>query len=318
MKSAKTIDPETKRAGFNKEFRAFIEAARKTIKSKYEAEMELGKEREEYLTLEKYYDVYKKMDASEHYEYFIDLYEVKRIEILGCLKDDRADQWIRMGNIVIQLCGKIGKKVEAKFKDYRIMVSAIFLIACDQQLLAEQNLGGGCEEDLLRPNILLLHLMRIFYYLNENSDQDILLRIVAVLENQLQVADRITAVVDAVDVEATQSGLGAGISGLFELINGGMTNLGIPIPDSFKKPDGQTIEKIINTVTNDPSTKETFQGMLKNLVNNETVKSLAENIQSGKGFSDPSTTKLIQESLAQTAEIAQNPIHAQNFFAGKI
>src|SRR3989338_4112537 len=162
---------EFKKLMFDREFRSLVKQAQETIQARYGMTMELGDARPELTCLNRYINIYNNMVPEEHYCYFETLYNRNRSAILNCVKDDR---WIRTGRLLIQF-GEGMKGMERKCELIRIMLSDIFLIACDLQDSAIKSLdvideafaqaAGG--KDLIRPQILLLHLTRIFYHLNE-------------------------------------------------------------------------------------------------------------------------------------------------------
>lgn len=190
------LKSEYKKQCFDREFRSLLKQAEETIISKYGVSIEFGNTRPELICLKRYLSIYnnKESQPQEHYCYFETLYNRKRSEILNCLKDDR---WIRTGNVVIQFGDgvKTTPELEQRRRQVRIMLSDIFLIACDLQTQAEKRLDGIDEsfsqdiggKDLIRPNILLLHLMRIFYHLNDGIDKTPLGEIVTQLEDILGV-----------------------------------------------------------------------------------------------------------------------------------
>ena len=78
-------------------------------------------------TLKRYFQLYKKMNSSEHFQYFETIYSVNRSKILN---DD--DEWIRKGDIIIQLGGLKptgNKSTDEKRKQIRIYVSNIYNIS---------------------------------------------------------------------------------------------------------------------------------------------------------------------------------------------
>src|SRR5579862_6128979 len=182
---------ETKKKHFDEQFRAFVKQAQETINERYGKILEFGSENMDLLCLNRYLHIYNQMDSpSEHYRYFETLFNKNRQNILNLLMTsldpnkegiELSDNWIRSGKIVIQFGDgvKLEKEKEEKMKQYRINISNIYLVACDLQQQAEKTRDGIDEQfvsgvgglDLIRPHILLLHLMRIFYYLNDGPDK---------------------------------------------------------------------------------------------------------------------------------------------------
>lgn len=321
-----------KEEAFNKEFLSLIKQSKETILARYKLSIELGEERAELICLDKYYDVYKAMMPHEHYQYFETLYNRKRSEILNCLKDDR---WIRTSNIVIQFGEGIrtNREMEERRKQHRIMLSDIFLIACDLQASAEKALDGIDEsyaqaaggKDLIRPNIILLHLMRIFYYLNDGADKVALGEIVTQLETDLGIQKKTVSLdftkVSTPSINAATTG---GLSSLFTMATNMMEKFGVKPPPGMKPPSEDEITNVISSVFNNEGTQNALQGMISSLQNCNDFGSAVQEIV--KNATDPKTMEAIQGSVMQTAQLANldpnkfanydptNPTNATNPF----
>jgi len=293
---------DQKKKSFDKEFRALVKQCQETITAKYSVAMEFGNVRPELICLNRYLSIYNSMVPSEHFCYFESLYGRKRNEILNCLKDDR---WIRTGNIIIQFGEgvKTTKEMEEKRKQVRIMLSDIFLIAYDLQLQAENLLDGVTREfadssnkkDLIRPTILLLHLMRIFYHLNDGSDKEALGAIVSTLESDLGVVKK------TVDESATTKPISietGGLSGLFSMATNMMKKMGIEPPPGMKPPSETEIAGVLGNVFNNESAQNLIQGMFSSLKGCDNLGSAAQEIF--KTLSDQGSLENLQESLNST------------------
>jgi hypothetical protein len=304
---------EFKKEAFDREFLALVKQSQETITARYGMSIEFGDVRPESVCLQRYISIYNAMKSpEEHFRYFETLFNRKRIDILNCLKDDR---WIRTGNIIIQFGEgiKSTKEREEQRKVVRIMLSDIFLIACDLQKRAEQSLDGIDEKfaqgaggkDLIRPNILLLHLMRIFYHLCESSDKEQLGIIVTQLEDDLGVTKK--TVTDETLKAATQTlqtnpaSIG-GLSGLFTMATGMMEKMGYKPPPGMKPPSETEITNVIGTVFNNETTQNAIQGMFSSLQGCQDFGSAVQEVV--KNVTDPKTMEAIQGSVMQTAKIA--------------
>lgn len=300
-----TVDPKTnkaelKKTAFDREFRLFVKQSQETIQARYGMSIELGETRPELVCLNRYLSIYNGMAPHEHYGYFETLFNRNRKEILNCLKDDR---WIRTGRLVIQF-GDGVKGMADKCKQIRIMLSDIFLIACDLQALAEKALDGIDEQfahaaggkDLIRPNILLLHLMRIFYHLNDGPDKEALGAIVTQLESDLGVTKK------TVDETPVNPGVGGGLSSLFTMATSMMERMGIKPPANMKPPTEAEINNVINSVFNNDNTQNAIQSMFSSLQGCADFPSAVQNVV--KNVTDPATMGAIQESVMKTAEAA--------------
>lgn len=309
----KILKAEFKKSAFDREFKLFVKQAQETITARYGMSIEFGDIRSELVCLNRYVNIYNSMDPSEHYRYFETLYNRKRSEILNCLKDDR---WIRTGNINIQFGEGIRstKEIEEKRRQVRIMISDIFLIACDLQNQAEKALDGIDEnfaqaaggKDLIRPNILLLHLMRIFYHLNDGTDKDQLGLIVTQLEDDLGVGKKTVGTepwkVASQAAAASAPTATGGLSGLFSMATNMMEKMGYKPPAGMVPPSENEISNVISTVFNNETTQSAIQGMFSSLQGCQDFGSAVQEVV--KNVTDPKTMEAIQGSVMQTAQLA--------------
>lgn len=298
-----------KRISFDREVRKLMEQAVETIQARYGMSIELGEAKSELVCLNRYQNIYVSMRPEEHYCYFETLYNRNRSSILNCLKDDR---WIRTGRLVIQF-GEGIKGMAEKCKNIRINLSDIFLIACDLQSAAKKSLDGIDEtlahsagnKDLIRPNILLLHLIRIFYYLNDGSDKDQLGTIVTQLEDDLGVTKRTVETASTTPSNAQQTPAGAatgGLSSLFTMATSMMEKMGYKPPPGMKAPTESEISNVIGSVFNNPTTQNAIQGMFTSLQGCQDFGSAVQTVV--QNVTDPSTMSAIQDSVLQTAQSA--------------
>lgn len=309
---------ELKKRGFDKELRALIAQAEETIITRYGA-MEVGDVRDELLCLRRYMGIYEKTDPQNHYGYFETLFNRKRSDILNCLKDDR---WIRTGNLTIQFGAgvKVSKEMEERRQFIKIMLSDIYLIACDVQERTNQSFAGVDEKflqeaggkDLIRPSIILLHLMRIFYHLNDGNDKLQLGVIVTQLENDLSVKNK-TVPNDSFKVAtqaASSPAAAGGLSGLFTMATNMMKQMGYEPPPGMQPPSENEISNVISTVFNNETTQNAIQGMFSSLQGCQDFGSAVQTVV--KNVTDPKTMQAIQGSVMETAQMAAfNPQEAQ-------
>lgn len=307
----KVVKAEFKKMAFDKEFRSLVKQAQETIQARYGMSMEFGDVRPELVCLNRYLSIYNNMDPQEHYRYFETIYNRRRSEILNCLKDDR---WIRTGNLVIQFGEgiKSTREIEEKRKQVRIMLSDIFLIACDLQAQAERALDGIDEKfaqaaggkDLIRPSIILLHLIRIFYHLNDGADKVALGEIVTQLEDDLGVTKKTVAGEPwkAQLPNASSPAATGGLSGLFTMATSMMEKMGYKPPPGMKPPSENEISTVISTVFNNETTQNAIQGMFSSLQGCTDFGSAVQEVV--KNVTDPKTMEAIQGSVMQTAQLA--------------
>jgi len=308
----KALKAEYKKIAFDREFRLLVKQSQEAIQARYGVSMELGETRSELVCLNRYLGIYNSMTPQEHYSYFETLFNRNRTSVLNCLKDDR---WIRTGRLVIQF-GEGIKGMPERCRQIRIMLSEIFLIACDLQQTAERALDGIDEQiaqsaggkDLIRPNILLLHLLRIFYHLTDSADKESLGIIVTQLENDLGVSKKtvgsepwITPATTAA-ASGTQTAASGGLSGLFTMATSMMEKMGYKPPPGMKPPSEGEISTVISTVFNNETTQNAIQGMFTSLQGCQDFGSAVQTVV--KNVTDPATMEAIQGSVMQTAQMA--------------
>lgn len=267
---------EYKKSSFDREFRSFVKQALETINARYGTSIEIGQIRSEQVCLNRYFNIYNAMKPEEHFEYFETLYNQNRQAILNMRTDDR---WIKKGKLVIQF-GQGLKDLPERCKQIRIMLSDIYLIACDLQTQSEKLLDGLDEKlasdvggkNLIRPNILMLHLFRIFYILNDSLDKEILGKIVTEMENELGVQKKTVGQEPWTNPVNQLSTLGngvpgtnTGISSIFTMATNMMTKLGYTPPEGITPPSEAEISNVISNVFNNETTQNTIQGMFSSL-----------------------------------------------------
>jgi hypothetical protein len=316
---------ENKKKHFDEQFRAFVKQAQETINERYGKSLEFGSENMDLLCLNRYFQIYNQMNSPpEHYRYFETVFNKNRQEILKTLEQsldpnkegfEVADNWIRNGKIVIQFGEgiKVEKEKEEKMRQLRINISNIYLVACDLQEKAEKNCDGIDEQfvsdlggkDLIRPNILLLHLIRIFYYLNEGSDKAPLLVIVNQLEDMLGVKTKTGEPVITNNQSNTSTPVTGGLSGLFNMATNVMDKMGYRPPAGLKPPTENEITQVINNVFNNPQTQNAIQGMISSLNGVQDFGTVINSVI--KNVTAENTMDALQTSIKEsTQELVQN------------
>ncbi len=299
----KRLKIEFKREKFNKEFRSLIEQSREIINTKFGRSIEFGKITPELICLDRYLAIYNNTTPQEHYTYFETLFNRKRNEILNFPDDD---QWIRSGKIIIQFGEgiKSTKEIEQKRKQVRIEISAIFLMACDLQLIAEKALDGIDEKfadqaggkDLIRPNIILLHLMRIFYYLNDTSDKSSILIIVNKMEELIGATKTGEKISPQIESNANQTS--SGLSGIFTMATSMMEKFGIKPPPGMKPPTDADISNVMENVFTNANTQNAISTMFTQLNKCENIGEVVQEVV--KNVTEQKTMNAIHESIIET------------------
>lgn len=152
-------DPQLK-----KDMNALFTQLKRTLESKEKTKLIKSKHPNPVrLYLNKYSQVMDRTLPEEHEEYFMEAYRKYRIPILA----NKNDKWLRKNNVQISYGGS----------KIRIMLSTIYNTACQLAEEAEKKLEGfpdtAYEEctDLIRKDIILLHLYRIFREFAPEKDE---------------------------------------------------------------------------------------------------------------------------------------------------
>lgn len=314
------IKAEFKKSSFDREFRMLIKQATEIIETRYSALIEMGQIRPEQVYLNRYLAIYNKMMTPEdHFQYVETVYNRYRVDILNTLHDDN---WLRGGNVVIQF-GQGVKELPERCKQIRIMLTSIYQMACELQVRAEQRLEGLDErycqgvgaKDLIRPKILLLHLFRMFYFLNDGLDKPQLGTIVTFYEDELNITKKTVGSEPwNVNLNATNAanalGNGSGLSGIFTMATTMMEKLGYKPPEGIKPPSEAEITNIMTGVFSHETTQNAIQGMFSQLQGCNDFNSMVQTVV--KSVADPTTMEAIQGAVIQTATLAnESAIPAQ-------
>lgn len=314
---------EAKKIAFDREFRALIKQATDTIISKFPDESVREFDPPvELISLNRYNTIYAGTSPTEHYRYFETIYNGKRRDIINCLKGDATkgeryldDRWLCTGKVVVQFGEGIkaaSRELDEKRKQVQIRLSDIYLIACELQKLAEDSLGesgatpDSAGKDLIRTNILMLHLMRIFYHLNDGPDKKQIGEIVTYLETELGVSKRTvaTAAADVAKQAATTPASNGGLSSLFTMSLSMMEKFGYKPPPGLTPPSEEQITKVISNVFSNEATQNALQSVFSGL---NGTKDFGTAIQKAvAGVTDPKTMEAIQSSVMTTAQEALN------------
>ena len=304
-----------KKSMFDREFQMLIKQSQEIIQARHVLALEMGKVIGEAVCLNKYYRIYQKMMAPEaHFEYFEKIYQRNRIAILNTLKDD---SWLRDGKITVQFCEGKGEDLEVRCRQIRIMLSEIYLMACYLREEAEKALdisgsfgNSSDNKDLIRPSIMMLHLMRIFYHLQEDSDKKALGAIVQSYEEDLGVSKRTVGSEPWAKAEDPKTGAANGLAGLFNFATGLMEKMGYKAPPGLKPPNETEVTEVLTKVFTNEVTQSAIQGVFANLQNCNNVGEAVQSVV--KSVTDPTTMEAIQGSVMETARLAADPTNPIN------
>lgn len=259
---------------FDKEFKSFVTQLDDTIASKYGTDNVVERS-----LLRQYMKVYDKTSPKEHHIYFLDIYKKNKDKII-CEKYD--DSWAKKGIEIKFGSFKIDRdEIEEKKKKYKILYSNIYNIACKLRDNAEkketeegiENMSEEERKDLIRPSILSLHIMRIFYYLVTDEGEKLVLEdIITKLEIELGVSES----------KRTRKPTGSSVSSndaiasIFNMATDLMKGMGMKLPDNIKPPTAEALTNTIKNFVTDNDMKQITEGMVKSLGNSDVPSMLSQ------------------------------------------
>jgi len=201
--------------------------------------------------LNKYAQVLERTLPEEHEDYFMAVYKKYRIPILS-----NKDDWLRDEENHVQISYGRSK--------IRIMLSAIYKMACQLSDDAEKKLEGFPDDayeectDLIRKDIILLHLYRIFREFAPDVDKKRLSKIVQKLEEVLGLEAQ--GNVEEGSSSAPVNPL-ADLGKLASSIVSGLNNTAAE--NNISPEEMPDIGKVLGSVFEN----DALQGIMKNLVN---------------------------------------------------
>jgi DNA-binding FrmR family transcriptional regulator len=296
---------------FDKSFRDYIKKCKDTIKDNFGDDMDKAYRDPNMETIKNYFRLYKKMNVSEHYQYFEKIYSVNRSQILS----GENDEWIRKGDIIIQLGGLTptgNKATDEKRKRNRIYVSNIYNLSCDLRDQTKDLYNGIDMEyieekgksDMKGPDLLLLSIMMIFFHLNSNDDKVLLVKIINKLEDKLGITIKTEMAnpTSNINIGASSDNTGSSFSGLFSIARTIMESSGIKPPPDMKTPTDGDVSKAINAVFQNEGTQNVIQKMVSSLQGCTDIGTAIQSVV--KDIANPTTISALQTSIQQTAQEA--------------
>lgn len=287
---------------FDKEVGKLLKQCIETITTRYKEIISIEGKHADLASTEKYTKVYNRMKPNEHIEHYETLYNANRRQFLSVLDDDK---FLRNGNLYVSVL-KLTRDSEPVHrtieKQARIPISNIYRMACelrDAHIAAYDGYDGivvpESNTDELRPQIILLHLFRIFYHIITTSDQTALGKIVTTLESNLGVKTRTVVTPGISAASASDIATGGGLSSLFTMATSLMSKMGLNPPENIKPPSESEITNVISQVFNSQHTQNAIQGMMSSLQGCNDFESAVGTVI--KSVSDPATMEAIQASV---------------------
>jgi hypothetical protein len=211
--------------------------------------------------LQRYRIVYNMTEPQNHIPYFQKVFRTYRDDLLNVLKDDK---WLLDENIVIQFGEELeDPELRKRSEKRKIELSSIYKTACQLKKTTEESLKGlpdsvrESSQELIYPEIFLLHLYRIFYSIYpQNKD---LLKVIQTLEKDLGVTTPNKKLNNPLlDItENAKKILGSG---------NGKNLLESLLPD-LKLPSNEEMNQKLSQAMKDPVVSETIGMTMNNVMN---------------------------------------------------
>lgn len=208
---------------------------------------------------------------------------------------------------------QLGEHLDSKdkFKGIKIMLSKIYQSAIELQDSAIKTSTGLSQsvttqnKDLIRPSILLLHLMRLFYVVCEDDDKKKLLDVIGVLEKDLNVKNKLVkpSMMPSLGPSLMADGHGSSLAPVFDVATSLMKQVGLPVPDDVRAPsDGQIVDVLQNIAKNE-AVINLFQTVANSFKKNEDFAATATSFL--QNMLQPEAMEGLKSSILKTADMAK-------------
>lgn len=299
-----------KSESFDRELRSLLSQSAEILSIRYGISSTI-KVRKETACMERFESIYNKLPASDFYVYFINLFARRRNLILKSLDNDA---WLRNGNIAIQF-GEDVKELKGKCDNIKILLSNIYNCALE---LKESSLNtfsdfseelAGQDKNIIRPSIILLHLMRIFYILIDNEDDKLALSIIVNrLEEDLNVKNKTVKPftlpnLNIANLASNTDMLSDTLNTVFNVVTNVAKQVGIEGMDDLKAPTGQQLKKGLDSTINNEKVQSGISNLMTALNNKEDMVTSFTSFL--KDMMTPEMIATAQNALLKTAEIAK-------------
>lgn len=202
--------------------------------------------------LNKYTKILEQTRPEEHKEYFLKVYKRYRIPILA----NKNDRWLRRNQV----------KIVYGDSKFRVMLSAIYNIACNLADEEEKRLEGLTDDayeecvNLIRKDIILLHLYRVFKEFAPETDQDQLSDIIAYYEDLVGL--EVSHPPKSQTSDAPKNPMGA----IGDLLNNLVSGLNSTAKENNVSPEEiPDLGKVMNDAMNNDAIKGVFQSLMTKL-----------------------------------------------------
>jgi hypothetical protein len=248
---------------FDSEIKKFFDVSLKILESYSKTFLSLHANPDNHTlrNLQRYRIVYNMTTPDDHIPYFQKLFRNYRSELLEILKEDK---WLIEGSVVIQYGEDFEDEVLRKRAEKRkIELSQIYKYAVQLKKSVEESLRGLPEsvqeqsQELIYPDIFLLHLFRILYAIYPQNKE--VQKVVQTLEKDLGISS------NQRKMNPVLEGLAENAKSLF----GGV------LPGNLKIPSNEEMSQKLEEAFKDPVVNETLGATVNSLMS---AKNLGEGL----------------------------------------
>ena len=248
---------------FDSEIKKFFDVSLKILESYSKTFLSLHANPDNHTlrNLQRYRIVYNMTTPDDHIPYFQKLFRNYRSELLEILKEDK---WLIEGSVVIQYGEDFEDELLRKRAEKRkIELSQIYKYAVQLKKSVEESLRGLPEsvqeqsQELIYPDIFLLHLFRILYAIYPQNKE--VQKVVQTLEKDLGISS------NQRKMNPVLEGLAENAKNLF----GGV------LPGNLKIPSNEEMSQKLEEAFKDPVVNETLGATVNSLMS---AKNLGEGL----------------------------------------
>lgn len=265
-----------------KEIKKLLFECREALEKYHKTALACGRTIPQLTTLDNFEQVFKRLGTEQCIGPFEHFFNNNRKLILSVLSND---SFLRDGSLYIQM--GVGTTLEKRMTKHKLQISSVYEACCflreEAEKLSEQtdsdSFRGECK-DLIRPNVILLHLIKILFYISTSSqDTDKLKKMIAELEVALDVPEENRLVKNIVSAEtainqgpttakAPQEDLGSMLSKFAPIFSTLMNASGVKAP--IIPTDGQVLPNLVDlgsigSVISHPSVTAAFGVLLNDI-----------------------------------------------------
>jgi len=277
-KNEDKVDEEAqKKLFFRKEFVSLTKECRKLVQDKFKEYGDLSSFHE-IKKLDRFIKFSEVMEVPTLYIYFEKFYEKYGDKLLSVLTDDS----FLKNDVVIQFAEFETGPLKEKCKDVKILLSDFYNMALEIQSNAKMEMYVNKSDEnihnLIRPNILILHLLRLCYIVSDDLEKTKIARPLTKLEKELGIRN----------LTHQQESKGNGFETLFNNFASIISDsMGIQIPANLKVPPDEELLNKTRMILSNEKAQKLFKSFAENASNKGNLENGLKSVIKNFGYEDP-------------------------------